>query len=536
MRKSGIPDANSMKNTNMKKTLFLTLAVLGVPSVYADTTVLADDLVSKYILKDDGSMSFEYKDGSDAISFNKTITTDKKLTIEVGDGKTVTINGGVSKTSGATTVNAGSIFASQGLEKTGAGDLNIRLNDVNRNIEGKNDFEGDVTVSAGTLTLMHSGDDSKKAHIGGGDGSPAITVSDSAALYMGTNTGIFVPTGDSNGAKSGEYVQIEGADILQMDGSDKVGNWASATGKAELKNVVVNKTSVVKNEESDEHGIVKASSVALYGISQNSLSVSGVDIVVNSFTVNGDAVISDSRVYTNELSTTDVFESGFKVNVTNGSELYATQYGVISNMTVDATSKVQSVGEGEGIWQHLLLTGVNTLEMAGLNHGGIAQRAIAENQTFLTDEGPASARVITYTTDQLAGDAIYAWEDPESGEMSVSTLLVRLTDDDIKNLLYSGNEEELDNVVFTLTLIDMNSSLAVLDTKTGQLDDSMIKLEIKDFDVVSVAGYYDAQTNSTTFRFSNLKAELPPVVPEPATATLSLLALAGLAARRRRKA
>ena len=28
----------------------------------------------------------------------------------------------------------------------------------------------------------------------------------------------------------------------------------------------------------------------------------------------------------------------------------------------------------------------------------------------------------------------------------------------------------------------------------------------------------------------------PPVVPEPATATLSLLALAGLAARRRRKA
>lgn len=514
----------------MKKTLFLTLAVLGVPSVYADTTVLADDLVSKYILKEDGSMSFEYKEGSNDISFNKTITTDKKLTIDVDGGKSVTINGGNP---------GGSVNSSQGLEKTGSGDLNIRLNDINRNISS-NDFSGSVTVTEGNMTLLHKdsgGDRQIRGYIGGGGDQTEVVVNKDATLQMMSYTGVSVPNGNESSSDN-KYVQIDGANELNIDGTAIAGEWAKAEGSAVLSNVkVTNKSLSRYSGGENDRAVVKADSVALYyssGASADSLQVDKADILANEFTVNGHAVLSNSRVYATSVTATSVGsgEEVYGMLVSNKSEVYCGQKGSLNNVTVDATSKLKYVGEKNlEEYQALFLTGENMLEMKGSQDGGVAHRTVAENQSFFLQNGDeVMARTINYTTDQLEGDVIYAWEG------GIGKLDIKLQDSDISSLMDKDADGNMDNVVFTLTLVGLDSTLCMQDTDTGLLNPEMISLEIPSFSSQSVAGYYDAQTNSTTFRFSNLANVELPSVPEPATATLSLLALAGLAARRRRKA
>ena len=71
-------------------------------------------------------------------------------------------------------------------------------------------------------------------------------------------------------------------------------------------------------------------------------------------------------------------------------------------------------------------------------------------------------------------------------------------------------------------------------TQTVNLGDSLTV----DHLYVSLDGHnwsYDGVNGNNTSQISNLKLIVSAAAPEPATATLSLLALAGLAARRRRK-
>ena len=84
------------------------------------------------------------------------------------------------------------------------------------------------------------------------------------------------------------------------------------------------------------------------------------------------------------------------------------------------------------------------------------------------------------------------------------------------------------DITYTLTMLDGNMTISARDWSTtiaGMDDVTFTKL-----------GFLtDGGINSAGVKNITITAPEAPVVPEPATATLSLLALAGLAARRRRK-
>lgn len=135
---------------------------------------------------------------------------------------------------------------------------------------------------------------------------------------------------------------------------------------------------------------------------------------------------------------------------------------------------------------------------------------------------------IQYTTDQLSGDMLIKYDEQTHAHGSLDLHLK-----DPSSALPDG--KTLSNTVFTLTLTNFDSSLLVVDA-FGNLDPAAAKLTIDAFEDTQwylVYGRYDAETNNSIFTFSTM--EHLEITPEPATATLSLLALAALAARRKRK-
>ena len=93
------------------------------------------------------------------------------------------------------------------------------------------------------------------------------------------------------------------------------------------------------------------------------------------------------------------------------------------------------------------------------------------------------------------------------------------------------------NLSYTLTLSGTDLTVSVTDANSGQWSYAATIASGVTFDTIGfiVDGNADANENTSTVGVKNISVASTPAVPEPATATLSLLALAGLCARRRRK-
>ena len=265
------------------------------------------------------------------------------------------------------------------------------------------------------------------------------------------------------------------------------------------------------------------------------------NITTNEFRFNGNTTISNTILYADkylQASTVGATPEAFRLDVIDHSlVVYATEkdgaWGAVNNVYVDKTSKLlTSPNDLRHDWGGALqIQGKCTLDVADIklpedDIRGLAVRTDGSVEGIYQGE-TLTLKNISYTTDQLSCDMLYTYNNVPG---SLNIVLK-----DPSSALPEGTKEGLMNTVFTLTLTNFDSGL-LADKVTGELDKSVANLTIDAYEGTQwhlVYGRYDKKTNNSVFTFSTM--ENLKLTPEPATATLSLLALATLAARRKRK-
>lgn len=270
---------------------------------------------------------------------------------------------------------------------------------------------------------------------------------------------------------------------------------------------------------------------------EKSITVEAADITLTEdLTLEGHVVIDNSTIKTassptgfTSVNMSNAWAETGVMSVFRNNSLLEIEAGLalVYNTDVDKTSKVNY--KHDRVWpveddeelevQMGYLAGTNKIEVAYKDNGGVAERSIGPG---VVDDIPVTA--IHYVTDQYWGmtfDPIEA-----GGPLSFA---VTLSDMDMP--------EDLSNSEFFLTFTNLHSGeLLGYENKFIPVEDVMdVSLYIPQYTggdwealVASVYAKFDTVTGNTVFMFQH-------VTPEPTTSTLSLLALAALAARRRRK-
>ena len=149
---------------------------------------------------------------------------------------------------------------------------------------------------------------------------------------------------------------------------------------------------------------------------------------------------------------------------------------------------------------------ITTTGLAGTWNGGTGSRGSVTFETLLADsgvfDGADGNKYITLTFVETYGSGVQVW--------SNTTKLI--------------NDTALKS--------DSNKSLASIYVNSGYVEALQFDTEWQSDAIVNTNAAFNAEAVA---KFGATVAPETPSIPEPATATLSLLALCGLAARRRRK-
>lgn len=521
--------------------------------------------------------------GKQMLTLDNTIAMEARTTfIIVDENKVVEIKGAKHFTGadGKTHEN-GSVFGGGELVKSGDGTLAIRLNDTNRDIDStsgvRNDYDGSVTVEEGTLYLFHDDENPSdfKARIGGGENS-VITVKEGATLELGAQTEISIPLGAHTSTDPYAHnVVIDGGAVnVHADDAYHIPEMHPATST--IKNAVITRDGIDQVDPEVRAELIVAGITVFDAREGETVEFKHADILTDEFYFNGHTIISNTNLFADEvliasslgtegLFSLEVVDNSIVVYGAGADAHSSGTWGHVDNVYVDQTSKLQTAhNKLEHEWGGALhIQGTCKLDIAdkklkdstggsssdtGLdtkpdikddlmpdfqlpedNAKGLAVRTDGTVQAVL-DGQPLTLADISYVTDQLSGDMLIKYDEQTHAH---GTLDLHLKDP--VSALPDG--KTLTNTVFTLTLTNFNSSLLVVNEETGELDKNVAKLTIDAFQDTKwhlVYGRYDKETNNSIFTFSTME-NLHIVTPEPATATLSLLALAALAARRKRK-
>lgn len=438
-----------------------------------------------------------------------------------------------------TTVTFTGIVTGNGeLIKDGNGTMKARVNDNG----SANPFTGNVTVNEGKLEIYSN---VGATNIGAGENT-AITVAKGATLQFDGETGINIPSANVH-YNSPNSVALRNSALM-----------TDAYGTSQLSNVKVTTNAIVAVDAS-ERGSVVVNEAALTDSTHVAKNViKGVDLNANKFSVTGDAVIDNATV--RAAGTIDqIFSGDVSIEVKNGSKvildnktynetqdpLYDLRYGRLRNTTVDKTSYINS-GDKDGKLMakedmaYIQLKQGNELHIASVKEGGVATQYFRDGDGKIVEtiEGLQAVEDV-YVTDQLSGCALQVGSD----------LMVTLDDTMLPDPM--AFKEKGGSFTFTVVLQGLDSTAVLagreLDEKgfADMTKDSPVQLAIgayKDapwyqmdttIQLAAFSSYGVGEENqgpATVFKFTVDGL----VIPEPATATLSLLALAGLAARRRR--
>lgn len=439
------------------------------------------------------------------------------------------------------------------LVKDGKGTLVARVNDA-----PENTFTGNVTVNQGTLELTSAQIDKEYSIGAGAAGSEAVvTVNKGAKLILDESMGINIPNGNED---------IAGVTASVTLRSGKTGNKMSyGDGVSSLSNVVVQKNSIAAQDASDgTRGSVTAYSATLLDSTtpKGAVSVTSVDMAANHIAFSGQATIDNSTIIGCDYLVLSTFsgqqgslmvQNGSKVIFDNDAHVNdVPRVASLFNIEVDKTSYING-GDKTGKLRsdmlkvtdanrdmYIQLFAGNTLHIANNEtDGGVAVRS--ERHTPVTVEGRQMDDLeVVYVTEQLSGCSLGKFSD------------LKVTLDD----LTLPDPEKYNSLTFTVVLKGLDSTTVLRDAVAGFApgtfyDEKTVKSPV----TLSIGAYEDApwynlnteitiaafdtyadpvtqelQGPATVFRFKVKDL----VAPEPATATLSLLALAALAARRRR--
>lgn len=436
-----------------------------------------------------------------------------------------------------TTVTFTGIVTGNGeLIKDGNGTMKARVNDNG----SANPFTGNVTVNEGKLEIYSN---VGATNIGAGENT-AITVAKGATLQFDGETGINIPSANVH-YNSPNSVALRNSALM-----------TDAYGTSQLSNVKVTTNAIVAVDAS-ERGSVVVNEAALTDSTHVAKNViKGVDLNANKFSVTGDAVIDNATV--RAAGTIDqIFNGDVSIEVKNGSKvildnetynetqdpLYDLRYGRLRNTTVDKTSYINS-GDKDGKLMakedmaYIQLKQGNELHIASVKEGGVATQYFRDGDGKIVEtiEGLQEVEDV-YVTDQLSGCALQA----------DSKLMVTLDD----TMLPDPMKHE--TFTFTVVLQGLDSTAVLAAKEPGFESGTFYDMEDSSPVQLAIGAYKDApwyqmdttiqlaafsgdeagwkgNGPATVFKFTVTGL----VIPEPATATLSLLALAGLAARRRR--
>ncbi len=433
------------------------------------------------------------------------------------------------------------LSGSDNIVKKGGGTLEATVNTDSK----ENQFTGNVDVQEGTMELKNpslGSDNPPKGVIGAsqkdGSGTGAIIkVAEGAELVMGEKTGINIPGGNLTNNEP-QYTN------LILGGENKFSK------ESHLSNVVVQETSIAATEGSSKKGIVVAEGISLTDhVSTNPINVVNVDAKVNEAHLTGYINVTNSTVECADVLWMMNFngKDDMCLKVQNNSSVYLDDeggIGILEDVSVDATSRVNvkdviGAKAAKGEMARIYLLGENDLHVSATENGGLAEKSVSEctnpeHHHTAGDKG----EIITYTSSQLSGCSLV------DGESSIVVFL----DDDLPNI------SDYKHFTFNLVMLGVDVSSAIDDKLSKELeqegyefeegkhyfmgdnspmsiilDENMQKAGIT-LNHLSIAHYndYQGQGQATILTFSTDN------IPEPATATLSLLALAGLCARRRR--
>lgn len=458
--------------------------------------------------------------------------------------------------SGTANLTAQSISGTSNLTKDGAGTLETRVNDHSGN-PTSNNFLGNVTVNAGTLAIEAK--TQPTAAIGVGYDS-VITVAKDAYLQFIGETGIQMPSGNDSWSDVNRAIGIRNSQA----GETGMNAYADEVGNSYITNATITADSIVATGEGQ--GKVVAYSVSLTDKRDNPTgSIKNVDVYADRMTFTGSTTVSGATIHTTSqiAQTTFGLTAPPSVKVSDGSKIifdtetykeaaeagridpnYEWRTAALMNTAVDKTSYINA-GDKDGKlmakddMMYIQLKKGNELHIASSGkEGGVATQYFRDGagNIVTTIEGLQEVEDV-YVTDQLSGCALQVGSD----------LMVTLDD----TMLPDPMKHETFTFTVVLQGLDSTAVLAATqgDFESGTFydmdDSSPVQLAIGAY---KDAPWYQMDTTIQLAAFSgdeaSWKGKGPAtvfkftvtglVIPEPATATLSLLALAGLAARRRR--
>lgn len=459
--------------------------------------------------------------------------------------------------SGTADLTAQSISGTSNLTKDGAGTLTTRVNDHSGN-PSSNNFLGNVTVNAGTLEIKAK--TQRTAAIGVGYDS-VITVAKDAYLQFIGETGIQMPSGNDSWSDVNRAIGIRNS----QEGDSGMNAYADEVGNSYITNATITADSIVATGEGQ--GKVVAYSVSLTDTRNNPTgSINNVDVYANKMTFTGSTTVSGATIHTTSqiAQTTFGLTEPPSVKVSDGSKIifdtetykeaaeagridtnYEWRAAALMNTEVDKTSYINA-GDKDGKlmakddMMYIQLKQGNELHIASGKEGGVANQYFRDGDGKIVEtiEGLQEVEDV-YVTDQLSGCALQAGSD----------LMVTLDDTMLPDPM--AFKEKGGSFTFTVVLQGLDSTAVLagreLDEKgfADMTKDSPVQLAIGAYKdapwykmdtTIQLAAFsgdeesWQGNGPATVFKFTVTGL----VIPEPTTATLSLLALAGLAARRRR--
>ena len=215
---------------------------------------------------------------------------------------------------------------------------------------------------------------------------------------------------------------------------------------------------------------------------------------------------------------------------------------VKSNATLTANNVNVGKDATLNVDGNMTITGKASLS-GTVNVGANASFTLAEscNMDVTTDLGLSEGNSITFTVDSATTEGSMQMTETGNLEFTGGTLELSLTEAALTEM---AAEAHMEGKEFHVTLIGNLSDEDVLELE-GIINDKLVladylvELELPTTYALTAQENITIEAHDLIIEDNALKAVViatnPNVIPEPATATLSLLALAALAARRRRK-
>ena len=556
----------------LRVALLSAMVCMAAYNAYAEDTKLENASTTKTLdsLTVSGSDRVGYIDSSDNLytKFNNNTRT-QNLTIN-GD---MTIEGNGHVAVGGGNADGGSAAYLKVTNGTLTVKDNAQLDALGCQIK-------DLVIEGGTVRL----DATSTSYCGSGNSyysansNKQSTITNSLSisggkLYMGAYNGAYVTKGltsyHCSAGFKGTINQTGGMMSVRTDAAFNGAVTINQTGTAESAMYFTEQmeigTSLTINQSNDNAtlGLGRLTAASTYSAKTVTINQSGKGTIKltqgahfgkgSTIAINqtGDGTIDFCDWYTaGELKEADRQDSRDKARkpYTNQNATYTTEQTGAGTINIDAKATIiaDKVNVGKdatlNVNGNMTITGKASLT-GTVNVGANASFTLAEscNMDVTTDLGLSKGNTITFTVNSATTEGSMQMTETGNLEFTGGTLELSLTEAALTEM---AAEAHKDGKEFHVTLIGNLSDADVLELE-GIINDKLVladylvELELPTTYALTAQENITIEAHDLIVEDNALKAVViatnPNVIPEPATATLSLLALAALAARRRRK-